>query len=85
MRAVVKLAALVIALASGPALAQVPPSNFYERQMLDLNRSLEQREREVQREQQREFETNQRLGAPQKHPMPGHQRRPGCPVGSAGC
>ena len=75
----------LLLLLPGPALAQVPPSNLYERQMLDLNRSLEQRQREIQREQQREFETNQRLGAPQKYPMPGHQRRPGCPVGSAGC
>jgi hypothetical protein len=69
---------------SGPALAQVPPSNFYERQMLDINRSLEQRQRDIQREQQREFETNQRLGAPRTQRMPG-EPRPGCPAGSAGC
>jgi hypothetical protein len=83
MRGVFKLAAALLALSSG-ALAQVPPSNFYERQMLDLNRSMEQRQKEIQREQQREFETNQRMGAPRTQSWPG-ERRPGCPVGSAGC
>lgn len=74
----------VAAVLSGPALAQVPPSNVYEQQMRDLNRSIEQRQREIQREQQRDFETNQRLGAPRTQRMPG-EPRPGCPAGSAGC
>ena len=85
MRGIATVAMGLMVVLSGPASAQVPPSNLHERQMLDLNRSLEQRQREVQREQQREFETNQRLGAPERRPMPGHERRPGCPVGSAGC
>ncbi len=84
MKDFVKVALIASALWAGPGLAQVPPSNLYERQMLDLNRSLEQRQREIQREQQREFETNQRLGAPRTQNWPG-ERRPGCPVGSAGC
>ena len=85
MTASLRAAALAVAaILTGPALAQVPPSNFYERQMLDLNRSMEQRQKDIQREQQQEFETNQRLGAPRSQSMPG-ERRPGCPVGSAGC
>jgi hypothetical protein len=84
MRTVSIVAILLGGVLAGPALAQVPPSNFYERQMLDLNRSMEQRQREIQREQQREFETNQRFGGPRTHRMPG-ERPPGCPVGSAGC
>ena len=84
MRSVQMIAASLLVLWSGTALAQVPPSNAYERQMLDLNRAMEQRQKEIQREQQREFEANQRLGAPQTQSWPG-ERRPGCPVGSAGC
>ena len=84
MRGAFGAALLLAALLPGPAVAQVPPSNFYERQMQDLNRSIEQRQREIQREQQRDFETNQRLGVPRTQVMPG-ERPPGCPAGSAGC
>jgi hypothetical protein len=84
MKAGLRAALSAVAILSGPALAQVPPSNFYERQMLDINRSMERRQRDIQQEQQREFETNQRLGAPRTQRMPG-EPRPGCPAGSAGC
>ena len=84
MKAVLRAALAIAAIWSVPALAQVPPSNAYERQMLDINRSMEQRQRDIHREQQREFETNQRFGAPRTERMPG-EPRPGCPVGSAGC
>ena len=84
MRSVLRIALLLPAVLAGPVYAQVPPSNFYEQQLQDLNRSTEQRQREIQREQQREFETNQRFGAPQTQRMPGEPRL-GCPAGSAGC
>jgi GTPase SAR1 family protein len=68
------------------ALAQVPPSNLHERELQEVNRSFEQRQRDVQQQQQREFETNQRVGAPQTQRLPGaRDRQPGCPAGSAGC
>jgi hypothetical protein len=84
MRHLVIVATSLGTVFAGQALAQQPPSNFYERQIQDLNRSIEQRQRDVQQQQQREFETNQRFGAPQSQQFPG-ERPPGCPVGSAGC
>jgi septal ring factor EnvC (AmiA/AmiB activator) len=68
------------------ALAQVQPpaSNPYERELQEVNRSIERQQRDIQQQQQREFETNQRLNAPRTVRMPG-ERPPGCPVGSAGC
>ena len=81
-----RIAVLLAALVPTAAAAQVqpPPSNLYEQQLQDLNRSMEQRQRDIQQQQQREFETNQRLNAPRSGQMPG-ERPPGCPVGSAGC
>jgi hypothetical protein len=66
------------------ASAQAPPANLYEREVQDLNRSMQQRQREVQQEQQRQFDANQRANQPRFGRMPG-EPRPGCPVGSAGC
>jgi hypothetical protein len=85
MQFVVMFAASAAAVFVGPAMAQQPgPSNFYERQIQDLNRSIDQRQRDVQQQQQREFETNQRFSAPRSQQFLG-ERPPGCPVGSAGC
>jgi hypothetical protein len=84
MRAVLSATILLSVLFSGPAFAQVPPSNLYESQMQDLNRSTERRQRDVQEQQQRDFETNQRFGAPRSQQLPG-ERPPGCPIGSVGC
>ena len=84
MKAVIWAAMAAVVVCRGPAVAQVPASNYYERQMQDLNRSIEQRQRDVQQQQQREFESNQRSGAPRSERMPGERPR-GCPVGSAGC
>jgi hypothetical protein len=74
----------VAAIVWGPALGQVPPSNYHEQQMRDLNRSFELRQRDLQREQQRDFEVNRRGAAPRTQRMLG-EPRPGCTVGSAGC
>jgi hypothetical protein len=84
MRAVIAATISLLPIFSGAALGQVPPSNLYESQIQDLNRSAERRQREVQEQQQRDFETNQRFGAPRSQSLPG-ERPPGCPAGSAGC
>jgi hypothetical protein len=76
---------VLTAAVGGAAYAQqTTPSNFYERQIQDLNRSIDQRQRDVQQQQQREFETNQRFSVPRSQQFPG-ERPAGCPVGSAGC
>lgn len=77
------LASLSLILAAA-ASAQAPSGNLYEREVQDLNRSLQQRQREVREEQQRQFDVNQRANEPRLGRMPGEPRR-GCPIGSAGC
>jgi len=84
MNAVFRAVLSAAVVCCGPAVAQVPASNSYERQMQDLNRSIELRQRDIQQQQQREFESNQRSGRPRTERMPGERPR-GCPVGSAGC
>ena len=80
----VRAATVIVIAFTGTASAQVPPSNFYERELQDSSRSIERRQRETLQQQQQEFERNQRFGAPQTQRMPGEPRN-GCPVGSAGC
>ena len=84
MRYALIFAASLAVLFNERSLAQQLPSNAYERVIRDFNRSLDQRQREIQEKDQRDFETNLRYGAPRTQRMPG-EPRPGCPVGSAGC
>lgn len=82
------LAALVAALAA-PALAQterLPSRSRAERQVDDINRSLQIQERGLRQDQQTQFEINQLRNQPfiggGSRPIGGS---PGCPPTSIGC
>lgn len=84
------LTILAVALAGAPALAQterLPAASRAERQVNDINRSLQTQQRDLRQNQQSQFEINQLRGEIQRD----QQFRsttgssPGCPAGSIGC
>jgi hypothetical protein len=89
MRALVLASAL---LAAAPALAQtgqLPLTSRSERQVDDINRSLQGQQRGLGQGQQNQFEINQLRGEIQRGQqfpsLTGPGARPGCPAGSIGC
>jgi predicted PurR-regulated permease PerM len=91
MRAVAILS-LVAALMSGPVLAQtqrLPRTSPAEQTYTDVNRSIQNQQRDLGSQQQQQFETNQLRQqiqrenlAPPRTTVPG---RLGCPPTSVGC
>jgi hypothetical protein len=81
MRAVV--IALVLSAAAAPALAQTerpPAMSRSERQVIEMNRAIQQQQRDLRQDQQTQFEINQlrnQFQQQQSQPI-----RPACAVGT---
>lgn len=89
MRALLLAALAAASTACLPAVAQtqrLPLNSRSERQVQDINRSLQQQQRDLRQDQQTQFEINQLRGQIEQNQIIAPRIGGGnCPAGSIGC